>query len=100
MVLFESEEGKALSATTELELSGNIIPGCTDVLSLVTTYDVYDRKGHLVRKDCVATNKLPSSLVLSTLKAGERQPVALTVAPTYIYVLSDPDLDNPTLTFN
>lgn len=100
MVLFESEEGKALSATTELVLSGNIIPGCTDVLSLVTTYDVYDRKGHLVRKDCVATNKLPSSLVLSTLKAGERQPVALTVAPTYIYVLSDPDLDNPTLTFN
>lgn len=100
MVLFESEEGKALSSTTELVLSGNIIPGCTDVLSLVTTYDVYDRKGHLVRKDCVATNKLPSSLVLSTLKAGERQPVALTVAPTYIYVLSDPDLDNPTLTFN
>lgn len=100
MVLFESEEGKALSATTDLVLSGNIIPGCTDVLSLVTTYDVYDRKGHLVRKDCVATNKLPSSLVLSTLKAGERQPVALTVAPTYIYVLSDPDLDNPTLTFN
>ena len=99
MVLFESEEGKALSATTELVLSGNIIPGCTDVLSLVTTYDVYDRKGNLVRKDCVATNKLPSSLVLSTLKAGERQPVALTVAPTYIYVLSDPDLDNPTVTF-
>ena len=100
MVLFESEEGKALSATTELVLSGNIIPGCTDVLSLMTTYDVYDRKGNLVRKDCVATNKLPSSLLLSTLKAGERQPVALTVAPTYLYVLSDPDLDNPTLTFN
>lgn len=99
MVLFESEEGNALSSTTELVLSGNIIPGCTDVLSLVTTYDVYDRKGNLVRKDCVATNKLPSSLVLSTLKAGERQPVALTVAPTYIYVLSDPDLDNPTVTF-
>ena len=100
MVLFESEKGEALSATTELVLSGNIIPGCTDVLSLMTTYDVYDRKGHLVRKDCVATNKLPSSLLLSTLKAGERQPVALTVAPTYLYVLSDPDLDNPTLTFN
>ena len=100
MVLFEDENGKALSDTGELVLSGNIIPGCTDVLSLMTTYDVYDRKGNLVRKDCVATNKLPSSLLLSTLKAGERQPVALTVAPTYIYVLSDPDLDNPTLTFN
>ena len=104
ITIFESEDGKepalpSVADATPLLLSGNIIPGCTDVLSLVTTYDVYDRKGNLVRKDCVATNKLPSSLVLSTLKAGERQPVALTVAPTYLGVLSDPDLDNPTVTF-
>ena len=100
IVLFEDEKGKDLSATEDLVLSSNLIPGCTDVLSLVCTYDVYDRKGNLVRKDCEVPNKLPSSLVLSTLKAGERQPVNLTVAPTYIYVLSDPDLDNPSLTFN
>ena len=100
MVLFEDENGKALSDTGELVLSGNLMPKCSDNLTLVSIYDVYDRKGNLVRKDCEATNKLPSSLALSSLKAGERQPINLTVAPTYIYVLSDPDLDNPTLTFN
>ena len=100
MVLFEDEKGKALSDTGELVLSGNLMPNCSDNLTLLSVYDVYDRKGNLVRKDCEATNKLPSSLVLSSLKAGERQPINLTVAPTYIYVLSDPDLDNPTLTFN
>lgn len=103
MTLFESEEGKALpsvAAATPLLLSGNIMPGCDDALSLVCTYDVYDRKGNLIRKDCEATNTLPKSLGISSLKAGERQPIALTVAPTYLGVLSDPDLNNPDITFN
>ena len=103
MTLFESEEGEALPSVadaTPLLLSGNIMPGCDDALSLVCTYDVYDRKGNLVRKDCEATNTLPKSLGISSLKAGERQPIALTVAPTYLGVLSDPDLNNPDITFN
>lgn len=103
MTLFESEEGEALpsvAAATPLLLSGNIMPGCDDALSLVCTYDVYDRKGNLIRKDCEATNMLPKSLGISSLKAGERQPIALTVAPTYLGVLSDPDLNNPDITFN
>ena len=99
MVLFESEKGEALSTTTDLVLSGNLMPECSDELSLVCTYDVYDSKGNLIRKDCEAPNKLPSSLALSSLKAGERQPINLTVTPTYLYVLSDPDLDNPDITF-
>lgn len=103
MTLFESEEGEALpsvAAATPLLLSGNIMPGCDDALSLVCIYDVYDRKGNLVRKDCEATNTLPKSLGISSLKAGERQPIELTVAPTYLGVLSDPDLNNPDITFN
>ena len=105
ITIFESEEGeeKALPSVADaapLLLSGNVIPGCTDDLSLKCTYDVYDRKGNLVRKDCVSTNKLPSSLDIKYLKAGERQPIELTVAPTYLGVLSDPDLNNPDITFN
>ncbi len=103
MTLFESEEGEALpsvAAATPLLLSGNIMPGCDDALSLVCTYDVYDRKGNLVRKDCEVPNTLPKSLGISSLKAGERQPIELTVAPTYLGVLSDPDLNNPDITFN
>lgn len=103
ITLFENEEGLALSSVssnTPLSLSGNVMPGCTDDLSIVCTYDVYDKKGNLVRKDCVATNMLPKSMGVSSLKAGERQPIALTVAPTYLGVLSDPDLNNPDITFN
>lgn len=105
ITLFESEEGKekalpSVAAATPLLLSGNIMPGCDDALSLVCIYDVYDRKGNLVRKDCEATNTLPKSLGISSLKAGERQPIELTVAPTYLGVLSDPDLNNPDITFN
>ena len=114
MTLFESEEGEALPSVADATplllsgnvsklrfvFSGNIMPGCDDALSLVCIYDVYDRKGNLVRKDCEATNTLPKSLGISSLKAGERQPIELTVAPTYLGVLSDPDLNNPDITFN
>ena len=105
ITIFESEDGKepelpSVADAAPLLLSGNVIPGCTDDLSLKCTYDVYDRKGNLIRKDCVSTNKLPSSLDIKYLKAGERQPIELTVAPTYLGVLSDPDLNNPDITFN
>ena len=60
-------------------------------LTLLSTYDVYDRTGtKLIRKDCQATNKVPN---LYTSR-GECVTVNLTVNPTYIYQLSDADLDN------
>ena len=71
-------------------------------LVLECKYDVYDKNmttehpdGNLVRANCVATNKLPAS----SLDAGVnlRTSLTLTVSPTYLYVLSDPDLDNPTV---
>ena len=72
-------------------------------LILDCKYDVYDKKvtqdrpyGNLVRQNCEATNKLPN------LVAGlnQRTTLTLTVNPTYLYVLSDPDLDNPTVVVN
>lgn len=67
-------------------------------LSVETKYDVYDRdnsKGHgnLIRANCKATNKIQ----VSGMAPGVRKMLTLTVAPTYLYVLSDPDLDNPTI---
>ena len=64
-------------------------------LKLQCLYDVYDRKNNLVRKDCTSENKLQD--VLQTIKRGERRTIKLTVKPTFIYVLSDPDLDSPTV---
>lgn len=72
-------------------------------LILECKYDVYDKKvtqdcpyGNLVRQNCEATNKLPS------LVAGLNQltSLTLTVNPTYLYILSDPDMDNPTITIS
>lgn len=74
----------------------NVSPALSSSLTLVCTYDVYDKQGNLVRKDCTAENKLQNV----TLARSELRTVNLTVNPTYLYVLSEPDLDNPTVTIN
>ena len=62
-------------------------------ISLKCTYDIYDTKGNLIRKDQTATNEFS----LGALNKGTSYNVSLTVSPTYLYVLSEPDLDNPTI---
>jgi hypothetical protein len=66
---------------------------------LKTKYNVYDKNGNLIRKGCEAENKLslPTGI---TLDPGQKYVFNLTVNPTYLYVLSEPDLDNPTVTVN
>jgi hypothetical protein len=70
-------------------------------ISIETTYDVYDRDkskehGNLIRENCTATNKIQ----VSGMAPGVKKMLTLTVAPTYLYMLSDPDLDNPTIHIN
>ena len=69
-----------------------------DQYELVCTYDVYDIKdnapGQLLSTR-IARNKL-SSLP----NVGEERTLTLTVEPTYLYQLSDNDLDNPTVKLN
>lgn len=91
--IFSDDEGTALSSQTETFINTCFAPTLSDKLTLVTTYDVYDRHGNLIRKDRTVTNKLPN---LDALR-GYRVQLNLTVNPTYLYVLSDPDLDAPTV---
>jgi hypothetical protein len=70
----------------------------TGGMTLITTYDIYDRKGNLIRQDCKASNKIAGKLAGHT--RGQRVTLQITVAPTYLYQLSDPDLDNPEFTVN
>lgn len=102
---FESTDGDELptfDATKAKEYTCCFLPGESNDLTLVTTYDVYDRhrdeNGKLVNKisERTASNKLPD---LGAVR-GQRVTMSLTVTPTYLYVLSDPDLDNPTITIN
>lgn len=94
--IFSSEEGTALDKLTPLAINACFtpLPTLSENLTLVSTYDVYDRKGNLIRQNCTATNKLPN---LEAIR-GQRIQLNMTVNPTYLYVLSEPDLDNPTIT--
>lgn len=66
---------------------------------LRTTYDVYDKNGNLIRKNCVAENKINPLKYFETrtLERGYMYSLKLTVEPTYLYVLSEPDLNSPTV---
>ena len=90
---FDDTEGTALNAAEVKEATCCFAPNLNNSLTLVTTYDVYDRNNNKI-SERTATNKLPS---LSATR-GQRVSLNLTIAPTYLYVLSDPDLDNPTIT--
>lgn len=67
-------------------------------LSITCEFDVFDTKDddHPVREGCTATSKLK----VSSMASGVQKTVTVTIAPTYLYVLSDNDLNNPTLVVN
>ncbi len=94
VVIFNSDEGIALDKTTPLSINACFAPTLSENLTLVSTYDVYDSKDHLIRQNCTTTNKLPNL----EASRGQRVQVNMLVNPTYLYILSDPDLDNPTIT--
>lgn len=64
-------------------------------LTLTTTYDVYDLKGQNLGER-VSENKIKFDV--AEVKPGQEKKLVLTVKPTYLYVLSDNDADNPTIT--
>ncbi len=88
---------------------GCLVPAASNNFVLKTTYDVYDNNittehpnGNLIRKGCVAENQIRSGIVnnFPILQAGELFTVRLLIKPTFLYVLSEPDLDNPTITIS
>lgn len=96
VVIFSDDDGLALSPVTPKVIDGCFAPTLSGNLTLTTSYDVYDRYGNLVRANCTATNKIPDL----EASRGQRVQLNLSVNPSYLYVLSDPDLDNPTVVVN
>ncbi len=104
--VYSNPEGLELT-TTDSEYLCHFMPLGVSKLILTSTYDIYDKngttehpEGNLIRKNAKATN----TMVLKDLFTGQtealrgrRYNVHLTIHPTYLYVLSDPDLDNPTV---
>lgn len=86
-----------------LYFAPTIFDSTDDPVTVRSTYDVYDTKGNLVRSDCTAENKLVFSKIFGTnvnIARGNQYQLKMTVNPTYLYMLSEPDLDNPTVVVN
>ena len=64
-------------------------------MTLTCTYDVCsaDDTHNVIRENCTASNKMR----VSGMEHGKTNTVTVTIAPTYLYVLTDPDLNNPTI---
>jgi hypothetical protein len=100
---FWSSAGGVALTTDYQEFTGHFMPNGISTLKLISIYDVYDTKGNLIREDCKATNTLTLKKLLPsqthTLR-GRRYTINMMVQPTYLYMLSDPDLDSPTVVVN
>ena len=100
MSFWSSSTGEEL--TTEYkDFSGHFMPIGITKLVLTSVYDVYDKKENRIREGCKAINTMEFGELWTgqteTIR-GYRYTLNMTVTPTYLYVLSDPDLDNPTVT--
>ena len=99
---FQSATGVELEITDK-SFMGYFMPQGITTFVLTSVYDVYDKNGNLIRKDCMAENKLEISQLFdrqTVTQRGWKYNVKLTIKPTYLYMLSDPDLDNPTVIVN
>ena len=93
VTLYENNDGYDVPETEAEGFLGCYVPG-KYAFTISTTYDVYDSKGNLIRENCVADNEIKESII-PDLDAGEVCTVKMIVKPTYLYVMSDSDLDNP-----
>ena len=96
--IIENEE-KTLTTSPAAICTGYMVPDNVFInkLELETEFEVYNKKGNKIAER-TAVNKLTEPL--AELQRGEERTLLLTIDPSYLYVLSDPDLDNPTITIN
>ena len=100
---FTSETGEELPIEPSYDtFVAHFVPASVKKIVLTSTYDVYDWKGNLVRENSEATNIITLGMFSGQTETfrGRRYTVTLTVNPTYLYQLSEDELDNPTFTVN
>ena len=101
--VFQTDDGLTLTTGYKSFLS-HFLP-ISDVTKVVVTctYDIYDKKGNLIRKDSKATNTVRLSDIIAYFPGVERgwkYGINMTVVPTYLYMLSEPDLEDPMMVVN
>ena len=109
--LFKPAEGQdGINLTTEYtDFRGCFVPFGSPDFTIESIYDVYDKNksddfpnGNLIRQNCKAQNKIDLDRIFleSESVRGKMYTLNMTVNPTYLYMLSEPDLDNPTITLS
>ena len=100
--IYDCGSGSPVVLSTDYsDFLGCFAPNLCNKFALTSTYDVYDTKGNLVRQNCTATNTIDiRDYFPYGMTRGTMYTVRLTVNPTYLYMLSEPDLDNPTIDIN
>ncbi len=93
-----SLESEILSSETALgkdatDLASFYCASLLDYIQLSITFDVYDKGGTKLRSQCKTTNRIK----VQNLEAGKHYTVTATIKPTYLYQLSEEDLDRPTV---
>ena len=91
-----------LNTSTPVNFMGSFIPGSTNYFKVRTTYDVYDKKGNLLREGSEAENTiaLRDLFEMPNVERGHMYSITFKVQPTYYYVLSGYDLNTPTMVIN
>ena len=92
--MLNSTAGETLSTSVPLVVNDLYVVPILTGMKLVSFYDVYDKEGHLLRKDCRAENDITG---LMSMRAGTRTTLTMTVIPSYLYYLADPDALDPTI---
>ena len=99
VTLYSSAAGVELSSGGVTSFMGCFVPQGSSHFVMQTTYDVYDTKNNLIREGCKASNTISlfPIFAVTSLQRGHIYSMTVTVKPTYLYMLSEPDLDNPTM---
>lgn len=101
--VFQTDDGLTLTTGYKSFLSHFLpISGVTKVV-INCTYDIYDKKGNLIRQDSKATNTIRLADIIPYfpgVQRGWKYGINMTVVPTYLYMLSEPDLENPRMVVN
>lgn len=106
VVYFNEDGGKQLTETMTLFGPGFFTPLAKPdkpiTFQLEVVYDIYDKAGKITRMGATAVNSYTANMMDSEghqieVKRGNSYNIQITVEPTYLYQLSEYDLDNPSL---
>lgn len=79
-----------------LSVPGYFTPYLNTSFKITSYYDVYDLQDNPMRTGCKADNVIQLNTT-DPIQRGNSYTVRFVITPTYLYQLSEPDLDNPTI---